>query len=149
MLEIKVTGDSWPQLVSNVLAVAAELAAQNHITEKVTPALTEHMAVLVQAMTKAGYPDRSEVLRAAAAAGGYLTREQAVAAAALQPGSGLKGFTRPFNRVAEELRETGAIPADLPDPLAPQYNPNISGYQRALGFRVPDEWLLPDHDEEG
>lgn len=110
--------------------------------------LSGPLALLAQALAEAGYSQRVDVVRAAVAAGGSLTRDEAVAAAGMPPGSALRGFTRPFNRITAELRASGQIPADMPDPVHADYDESVAGYQRALGFTIPDEWLTTTHDSE-
>ena len=38
-----------------------------------------------------------------------------------------------------EAVEAGLLPEDADDLLAPDYDPNVSGFQRAKGFVVPAE----------
>lgn len=70
---------------------------------------------------------------------GYINRETVYALGSYTPTRSLKGFTRPVNRIVENLVEAGKLPEDAEDLLAPVYDPNIKGYQRARGFQVPLE----------
>jgi hypothetical protein len=56
-------------------------------------------------------------------------------------GRSLRGFTRPPNRIAQEFRDRGIVPAGAVDVLKPVYDPAFS-YVQASGFGIPEE-LIP------
>lgn len=79
---------------------------------------------------------------------GYIDREAVYRIAGYPADRSLKGFTRPVNRIMQNLVEKGVLPEDAEDLLAPKYDDTVKGYQRALGFQVPLEVvkLLHDHN---
>jgi hypothetical protein len=50
----------------------------------------------------------------------------------------LRGFTRPPNRIAQQLRHQGVIPYTAVDVIKASYDPAFS-YVQAKGFRIPAE----------
>lgn len=83
---------------------------------------------------------QANVINEAIKAGtGYVSREDVYELGGYPPARSLKGFTRPVNRIVQNLVETGKLPEDAEDLLTPVYDPDIKGYQRALGFQVPLE----------
>jgi hypothetical protein len=68
---------------------------------------------------------------------GYVTRERVYELGNYKADRSLKGFTRPVNRFTADAVEAGLLPEDADDLLAPDYDPNIKGFHRARGFRVP------------
>ena len=69
--------------------------------------------------------------------GGEVTREQIFELGEYSPGRKLKGFTRPINRIARQMRNAGEVSAEAINPFLPVYDPTIKGYQQAKRFRVP------------
>lgn len=51
----------------------------------------------------------------------------------------LKGFTRPINRVQQELIDEGLLDEEAPDLLSAVYDTASTGSARAVGFRIPPE----------
>jgi len=83
---------------------------------------------------------QANVINEAIKAGtGYVSREDVYELGGYPPARSLKGFTRPVNRIVQNLVEAGKLPEDAEDLLIPVYDPDIKGYQRALGFQVPLE----------
>lgn len=70
---------------------------------------------------------------------GYVTRERVYELGNYPDKRSLKGFTRPVNRLTAEAVEAGLLPEDADDLLTPDYDPNVSSFQRAKGFIVPME----------
>ncbi len=79
-------------------------------------------------------------IRQAVANGGLVTREQVYELGGYQEGRTLRGFTRPANRIAQELRASALVSEAAPDPLEAFYDPAFSWVQ-ARGFRVPPQLL--------
>lgn len=73
----------------------------------------------------------------AARQGGVVARDEVYELGDYDPERSLKGFTRPVNRICQELRDSEVVPADAPDLLVPDYDEKIKGYQRARSFSVP------------
>jgi hypothetical protein len=69
----------------------------------------------------------------------FVSRERIYEIGAYPASRSLKGFTRPVNRVQQDLVDEGLLPEDAVDLLETAYDPAIKGYQRAIGFRVPVE----------
>ena len=44
-----------------------------------------------------------------------------------------------MNRVTADAIEAGLLEEDADDLLTPDYDPNVTSFQRAMGFRVPIE----------
>lgn len=70
---------------------------------------------------------------------GVISRDDVYDLGAYSESRSLKGFTRPTNRATQALRDSGDLPEDAEELLEPIYDMNISGYQRAKGFRIPME----------
>jgi len=70
---------------------------------------------------------------------GYVPRHRVYELGGYAADRSLKGFTRPVNRFIADAVEAGILPEDADELLAPDYDPAISGYQRARGFVVPME----------
>ena len=79
---------------------------------------------------------------------GYISRADVYALGRYPETRSLKGFTRPVNRIMVDLVESGKLPDDAEDLLLPVYDPDIKGYQRASGFRVPLELVKILHDHQ-
>ncbi|MEP9384626.1 hypothetical protein [Nocardioides sp. KR10-350] len=78
----------------------------------------------------------------------FVSREAVYEIGSYPQGRSLRGFTRPVNRVQQELVDEGLLPDDAADLLETVYAPGASGYQRAVGFRVPLE-VIKIAQEEG
>jgi hypothetical protein len=88
-------------------------------------------------------PVQEAVIRLAAEQDGFVSRDQVYELGDYDADRKLKGFTRPVSRVVRVLQDRGIVPDDaIVDVLSPVYDPEIKSYQRAAGFRVPQE-LLP------
>lgn len=70
---------------------------------------------------------------------GYVTRNRVYELGNYPENRSLKGFTRPVNRLTAEAVEAGLLPEDADDLLTPDYDPNVTSFQRAKGFIVPME----------
>lgn len=66
---------------------------------------------------------------------GYLTRDRVFKLGKYTKGRTLRGFSRPVNRIVEDMRENGEIPVDAVDLLGTSYQDGPT----ADGFRVPSE----------
>lgn len=83
---------------------------------------------------------QANVINEAIKAGtGYMSREAVYELGGYPAERSLKGFTRPVNRIVQNLIEADKLPEDAEDLLSPVYDPAVKGYQRALGFQVPLE----------
>lgn len=70
---------------------------------------------------------------------GYISREDVYILGEYEPERQLKGFTRPVNRLVQELRDTGELPDDAADALSPVYDKMAHGFGWVDGFQVPME----------
>ena len=75
----------------------------------------------------------------AAASGGDVSRAKVYELGGYAEGRSLKGFTRPVNRIVNEMKAAGTLPEGAPVPFAPIYDPNIRAFQQASGFRIPED----------
>jgi hypothetical protein len=86
---------------------------------------------------------QAEVIVAAANAGGRIDRAGVFAIAGWDASErSLKGFTRPVNRIVQEMRDADLLPDEAPRPIEPLYSEARRGYQQARGFEIPGE-LVP------
>ena len=86
-------------------------------------------------------PVQAAAIEQAVQQGGYVSREEVYDLGDYEPGRQLKGFTRPVNRLAQQLRDEGQISSDAADPLLPVYDQMSHGFGWVDGFRVPDELI--------
>jgi len=94
-------------------------------------------------LAKGGHTAQLKAIRFALEHGlGHVTRSKVYELAGWDPQlRSLKGFTRPINRVTEDMKADGQLPAHALALLAPSYDPAVSGYQRAPGFDVPEDLI--------
>ncbi len=85
-----------------------------------------------------GSPVQADVIAAAAKAGGRIDRADVFTIAGWDSTErSLKGFTRPVNRIIQQMREEGLLPDEAPRPIEPLYSEARRGYQQARGFEIP------------
>jgi predicted nucleic acid-binding protein len=84
-------------------------------------------------------PVQEATIRLAAQQDGYISREDVYVLGDYEPGRQLKGFTRPVNRLVQELRDAGELPDDAADALSPVYDKMEHGFGWVDGFQVPLE----------
>lgn len=78
-------------------------------------------------------------IKRAIANGGSISRAEVYELGHYEASRSLKGFTRPVNRIVNAMIEAGTLPEDAEELLTPDYDADVSGYQRARGFAVPPE----------
>jgi hypothetical protein len=128
-------------------AVEAALAATNAFAE--TPAVgggqvppaggwdVPTATRFLELLEWGGRPVQAAVIRAAAAAGGRISRAEVYNIGAFGPERKLKGFTRPINRVVNEMQLAGDLAVDAVSPLEPVYDPGRTSFHQAKGFSLP------------
>lgn len=84
-------------------------------------------------------PVQEATIRFAAEQGGFIGRDDVYRLGEYEPTRQLKGFTRPVNRIVQELRDSGDIPEGAADVMAPVYDQGTHGFGWADGFRVLNE----------
>jgi hypothetical protein len=84
-------------------------------------------------------PVQEATIRLAAQQDGYISREDVYILGEYEPERQLKGFTRPVNRLVQELRDAGELPDGAADALSPVYDKMAHGSGWVDGFRVPME----------
>lgn len=84
-----------------------------------------------------GHGVQASAIMTAVQNGGVVTRDEVYELGKYPAARSLKGFTRPVSRITQRLVEKGELPEDVDDLLDPIYDPDLSGYQRVQGFRVP------------
>lgn len=99
------------------------------------------LGMLLRRLSTEG-PVQEAVIRLAAEQGGFVSREEVYELGEYDAERSLRGFTRPVSRIAQELRDAGVVPDNAVDVLLPVYDPTISSFQKASGFRIPQE-LIP------
>jgi hypothetical protein len=88
-------------------------------------------------------PVQALAVRAALEQGGFVARDVVYQLGGYDEGRTLRGFTRPANRITQDLRDRGMLGDSAPDLLRAVYDPQIS-YVQASGFRVPAELVTGD-----
>jgi len=90
-------------------------------------------------------PVQEATIRLACQQGGFISRDDVYRLGEYDPERQLKGFTRPVNRLVQQLRDAGDVPQDAADVLVPVYDEMKHGFGWADGFRVPSDLvaLLP------
>ncbi|HVA59063.1 MAG TPA: hypothetical protein VNG13_00815 [Mycobacteriales bacterium] len=101
-----------------------------------TPALA---AEFLERLRADGSRVQADVIVAAARCGGSIERADVFAIAGWDATErSLKGFTRPVNRIVQQMREEDLLPDEAPRPIEPQYSETRRGYQQARGFEIPN-----------
>lgn len=77
---------------------------------------------------------------------GFVSRDRVYELADYPADRSLKGFTRPVNRIVDELKDAGILPREAASLLSSRYDEDIVGYQRTNGFRVPAEVVRLVHE---
>lgn len=99
---------------------------------------TETLEVLLRRLNYDA-PVQEATIRFASQNGGFVGRDDVYRIGEYDPARQLKGFTRPVNRLAQELRDSGAVPEEAADVLVPVYDKGTHGFGWVDGFRVPVE----------
>lgn len=84
-------------------------------------------------------PVQEATIRFACQNDGYVSRDDVYRLGEYDPLRQLKGFTRPVNRIVQQLRDTRTVPEDAADVLVPVYEEGKHGFGWVDGFRVPAE----------
>lgn len=94
-------------------------------------------------------PVQEAVIRFAAKRDGFVSREEVFEIGDYEPGRQLKGFTRPVNRMTQQLKDLGQLPDSALDVLSAVYDQSSDAFGQAIGFRVPEELLKLIRGAEG
>jgi predicted nucleic-acid-binding protein len=86
-------------------------------------------------------PVQAQAIRFAAEHDGFVSRDKVYELGAYNEGRTLRAFTRPANRIAQELRDRGIASEAAVDVLKAVYDPQFS-YVQASGFRIPPELIV-------
>ncbi|MEH0972801.1 PIN domain-containing protein [Micromonospora sp. CPCC 205546] len=86
-------------------------------------------------------PSQALVLVQAANQGGYVARSQVYEVARYPEDRSLRGFTRPFNRIVQLMREQGLLPDQAVDLFWAVYNDDSPAFGVAAGFQIHDDVL--------
>ena len=95
-------------------------------------------------------PVQAMAIRFAAGNDGFVSREKIYELGGYDESRMLRGFTRPANRIAQELRDRGIATDSAVDVMKAVYDPHFS-YVQASGFAIPSELvrLLRNHSDVG
>ena len=127
------------QLFDQIAAIEAHFTAPD-LTEVEPSGWTYDLYVeAVSGLLTKHFVQAQAVTEAIKSGTGYISREDVYKLGGYPASRSLKGFTRPVNRITAQLTEEGKLPADAQDLLETVYDPNLKGYQRAVGFQVPLE----------
>lgn len=91
-------------------------------------------------------PVQEATIRLASQNEGYVSRDEVYLIGDYEPSRQLKGFTRPVNRLVQQLKDAGVIPEEAIDVLVPVYDQGTHGFGWVDGFRVPSEIVQLIHD---
>lgn len=143
LVTVNVTG--WAeyqrsQLIKAIEAVQADVANATdlediEVTGWTKPAFEEALQYLAGAKAFV----QLRVIMAAIQNGGSVSRDEVYELAGYDSTRSLKGFTRPTNRATNALRESGVLPDDADELLAPKYDLTVKSFQRTQGFTIPLE----------
>lgn len=86
-------------------------------------------------------PQQAVVLVAAASQDGYVARSQVYEIAGYPEERSLRGFTRPFNRIVQIMRDQGTLPDEAVDLFWAVYNEDSPAFGVAAGFQIHDDVL--------
>ncbi|MFI9528512.1 PIN-like domain-containing protein [Micromonospora rosaria] len=86
-------------------------------------------------------PSQALVLVYAANQGGYVTRSQVYEIAGYPEERSLRGFTRPFNRIVQAMRDEGILPEQAVDLFWAVYNDDSPAFGVAAGFQIHENAL--------
>ncbi|QGN48626.1 hypothetical protein GKC29_18525 [Micromonospora sp. WMMC415] len=86
-------------------------------------------------------PRQAIVLLKAAQQGGYVSRSQVYELTHFPQERSLRGFTRPFNRIVQLMREEGVLPEEAVDVFWAVYNDESPSFGVAAGFQIHDDVL--------
>jgi hypothetical protein len=140
--------ESLLQHAKNVLQVTVNDASVEDV-ERVDRSLSvdesggwtlEGIQELLDRLAMEGKPQEA-IIRFAAEHGGFVSREKVYELAGYDEDRMLRGFTRPPNRIAQLLKDSGTVPEGAVDVLYAVYDPSFS-YVQASGFEIPDA-LIP------
>ncbi|MFD3706396.1 PIN-like domain-containing protein [Nocardia sp. NPDC058658] len=87
------------------------------------------------------YPVQYAAIREAGLNGGYITRDQVYDLANYSPNRSLRGFTRPIQRIAKNLKDEEVIPYYSQPALSPEYDYSATGNNQAVAFRLSIEFM--------
>jgi hypothetical protein len=151
---ITVEISNWPtpariELMELIGRVEARLQGRQPASAATAPAVPEevepsgwnkeaYMDVLTKLLSR-HHVQVAVIFEAIKTGTGYVSRERVYELGNYPETRSLKGFTRPVNRLTAEAVEAGLLPEDADDLLTPDYDPNVTSFQRAKGFIVPME----------
>jgi hypothetical protein len=123
-----------PALAVSVNPSSLDDAARVGMGREESPVWTEEAVLELLTRLDAEGWEQAEVIRTAAARGGFVDRETVYEIGGYDDDRMLRGFTRPSTRLTRDMQAEGLIPHGVTPMLSPQY----VGV-RAAGFVIPDE----------
>ena len=120
--------------VARVLAEASDMEPAPTAVRGWTPELARELDTRLRDRDRA---ERANVIRALAQNGGKIDRKSVVEICGYGPERKINGFTKPVKGVIRQMIAEGLLPADVADPLRPQYPSGAIG--QATGFAMPPE----------
>jgi len=152
--QITIDVTDWPsheerQLIEVIRRFEATLTKPDLEDVEATGWTEEAFASAVAAVHAARGTVQAKVILRAVENGGTVTREEVYEIGGYPADRSLKGFTRPVNRVTQQMRDRGDLPEDAEELLQPHYSEDARGYSRATGFRVPLELVVLYRNKQG
>lgn len=101
---------------------------------------------LVTRLRRAGRAPQAQAVEEAFANGGSVDRDRIYVIGGYPQSRSLRGWTRPINRIVEQMRSDGTVPADAPSPTKTTFDPDVRSYQRAQGLELAEDlglWVQP------
>ena len=100
----------------------------------------EAVADFLERLEREG-PVQAGAIRVAAVEGGFVSRERVYELGGYPEERSLRGFTRPINRITQQLRSEGVLPENAIDIFWAEYNEDSPNVGWAAGFGIPDDVL--------
>ena len=131
----------WPNWARSQARLAIDDISRRVALARKTPSTTvwdvNTIATLVNRLSVSNGAVQAKAIQKAIENGGTVSRAEVYALGGYDADRSLKGFTRPVNRIVEEMKGAGELPEEAESPFEPIYDENGDGYQQAQGFRVP------------
>jgi hypothetical protein len=94
---------------------------------------------LITRLRRIGAEVQASAILRAIADGGFVARDVIYEIGRYDETRQLKGFTRPVNRLTQDMRDNGEIASDAANILVPVYDEMERGFGWVDGFSVPQE----------
>ncbi|UOG23806.1 hypothetical protein MTX80_23085 (plasmid) [Gordonia amicalis] len=153
-------GDLTPEQVAEIVRFVAALRESEIDEHEVddgswrdaesTGWTLEHVRLLRQHLEERGKNVQLAAFDLAIKQGGFVSRASVYRLGGYDDSRRLNNWTAPFVVAADWLEDEHGLPHDTSYPVSTYYDPEVKGFQRALGFEVlPEIVKLVRENEEG